>query len=350
MVLDKYISDLLYRYECVIVPGFGGFITNKISARNISSQHKFFPPTKEIAFNKNLDTNDGLLANYLVQAKKISYAHALEIIENSVADWNTLLEEDNTFDIKKVGSFKLNEDKKLEFTPEEDVNYLTESYGLSSVTSLAVKRAGEKVKVKQLNYDDSANSLVSIRKYVRYAAIIIPFIAIGALSYYQINTNSLPVNNASVGIDTESKVIEQPTIKVENKAENTAKVVVKSEETPIAKPTVKSADVSVKEVAKPEVNSVDVPVKEVAKPVVENKKPLKYHVISGVFSNEENAEKNVRNLKSKGIDANIIGVNKRGLYMVAYKSFDNVREASRFKNKINAIDNKGAWIWKKTIK
>jgi hypothetical protein len=77
MNLDKFISDLLYRYDCVIVPGFGGFIANRVSAKNISSQHKFIPPTKEIAFNSNLNQNDGLLANYIKRSNNISYSHAI---------------------------------------------------------------------------------------------------------------------------------------------------------------------------------------------------------------------------------------------------------------------------------
>lgn len=314
MVLDKYIGDLLYRYECVIVPGFGGFITNKVSAKNISSQHKFFPPTKEIAFNRNLDKNDGLLANYLVQAKKISYTHAVEVIETSVADWQTLLDEDNTFDIKKIGSFRLNEDRNLEFTAVEDVNYLTESYGLSSFTSLAIKRAGEKAKVKPFTSDASAIPSVNIRKYVRYAAIIVPFIAISALSYYQMNTGNAPVSNANISIIPKSTT------------------------------TVKSGPKTVNKKTK-----VVVPAKKKEIPVVLEQKVLKYHVISGAFSAKLNAEKNIRTLYTKGISAELIGVNKKGLHMVAYKSFANVNDAIIFMKTIKATDNSGAWIWKKSI-
>ena len=327
MTLDKYISDLLYRYECVIVPGFGGFITNKVSAKNISSQHKFFPPTKEIAFNRNLDNNDGLLANYLVQAKKISYVHALEIIETNIADWQVLLDEDNTFDIKKVGSFRLNEELNLEFTAVEDVNYLTESYGLSTFTSLAIKRAGEKANVRQLNPDDTVSTSVNIRKYVRYAAIIIPFIAIGALSFYQINAgSSLPVSNANIGIDTQI-ITEKPVVKEEGKTNITAKVIAPKKE------VVKSI----------ESESV------VVKPVIVEKKVMRYHVISGAFSSKKNAERNVRILNKRGIDSKLIGVNKHGLNMVAYGSFENVNDAVVFMKEIKVKDNKAAWVWKKKI-
>ena len=40
MDITKYISDLLYRYDCVIIPGFGGFITNKIGAKLDEKKHR----------------------------------------------------------------------------------------------------------------------------------------------------------------------------------------------------------------------------------------------------------------------------------------------------------------------
>lgn len=320
MVLDKYISDLLYRYECVIVPGFGGFITNKVSAKNISSQHKFLPPTKEIAFNKNLDKNDGLLANYLVQAKDISYSHALEIISNNVADWNTLLDEDNTFDIKKIGNFRLNEDRNIEFTAEENVNYLTESYGLSAFTSLAIKRAGEKAKVKPISGDNFKAGNSTLGQYVKYAAIIIPFIAIGALSFYQMNTvDNAPVSSAKISIVPDEVITDNlPTTKKESAKEETKVVKVKK----ITKtPKVKAA--------------------------LENKI---YHVISGAYSNQSNAEKDIRILKNKGINAEMIGINRKGFYMVSFKSFSDISSASNFMKTIKSTENKNAWIWKKDLK
>jgi hypothetical protein len=312
MTLDKYISDLLYRYDCVIVPGFGGFITNRVSANNISSQHKFFPPTKEIAFNKHLDKNDGLLANYITNAKKISYTHAIEIIESSVAGWNNELEKDNTFDIKKVGSFKLNENRDLEFTAEEGVNYLTESYGLSAFTSISVKRDSDKVKVKTLNLDNTKLSTSNLSKVVKYAAILVPFIAISALSYYQMSTDTnIPINNANIGISPEKtiKEVSSPNKQIEK---STTKII-----TP--------------------------------KVIVAEKKVLKYHVISGAFGQKGNAEKNINILYNRGVKAELLGRNKNGLYIVSFKSFTNIKDATVFLSTIRIEENNKAWIWKKTF-
>ena len=63
--IDVYISDLLYSYDCVVIPDFGGFVANYASAKVQAVQHKITPPSKKISFNKNLRTNDGLLNNYI---------------------------------------------------------------------------------------------------------------------------------------------------------------------------------------------------------------------------------------------------------------------------------------------
>ena len=43
MQIEKHISDLLYRYQCVTVPGFGAFLTETVSAHVTGSASSFFP-------------------------------------------------------------------------------------------------------------------------------------------------------------------------------------------------------------------------------------------------------------------------------------------------------------------
>ncbi len=50
MQLETYISDLLYRYECVVVPEFGAFLTQRESAKIHESTNAFYPPKKVVVF------------------------------------------------------------------------------------------------------------------------------------------------------------------------------------------------------------------------------------------------------------------------------------------------------------
>ena len=79
MMIANYIYDLLYRYECVIVPEFGAFLTQKHSAFIDKSSNIMLAPRKEISFNEQLKQNDGLLANHIQLIDKCSYEEAISI-------------------------------------------------------------------------------------------------------------------------------------------------------------------------------------------------------------------------------------------------------------------------------
>ena len=144
MAIANYIKDLLYRYDCVIVPHFGGFVTNKTSAQIGEDSLTFYPPTKQVGFNVNLTHNDGLLANYIASSENISFDQATSKIEDIVAVWNTTIKT-APLQINNVGSFSLNEKKQLVFSPTNKVNYLRSSFGLTSFESSVIERVHKKV-------------------------------------------------------------------------------------------------------------------------------------------------------------------------------------------------------------
>ena len=65
MNITLYINKLLNLHDCVILPGFGGFVTNYVNAK-VSEKNIFSPPRKIVAFNRNLKNDDGLLINYII--------------------------------------------------------------------------------------------------------------------------------------------------------------------------------------------------------------------------------------------------------------------------------------------
>ena len=81
MKLEQYISELLYQYDCVVVPGLGGFVANYKSATIQPIQNTFSPPSKSISFNKNLNANDGLLANLIAQKEGVIFDVAIKKID-----------------------------------------------------------------------------------------------------------------------------------------------------------------------------------------------------------------------------------------------------------------------------
>jgi hypothetical protein len=142
MEVLQYISELLVRQDCVIVPGLGGFIANYSPAKIHPVLHTFTPPAKDILFNASLKNNDGLLANYIAIKEKLTYAEALARIQDFSDQCSHRLREKSRVEIVKVGTLFPDREGNIQFDPEKDTNYLLESFGFSEFTSPAIKREG----------------------------------------------------------------------------------------------------------------------------------------------------------------------------------------------------------------
>jgi cell division septation protein DedD len=69
-----------------------------------------------------------------------------------------------------------------------------------------------------------------------------------------------------------------------------------------------------------------------------------HQIVAGAFRIQENAEKRVQELREKGYNASYIGVNKYGLHMVTYDSFDDVDKALEFLHEIKRTEAAEAWM------
>jgi hypothetical protein len=132
MNLEKYISNLLFQQDCVIVPEFGAFIAQKVNAVYQTENSTFFPPKKELAFNPSLTKNDGLLIQSVASANGISFEKAQEEVEGMVQFWKNHLEANATLNLVGLGSFSQTETNQMIFTPANQ-NFLLESFGLDAV-------------------------------------------------------------------------------------------------------------------------------------------------------------------------------------------------------------------------
>lgn len=288
MTVEKYINELLYRYDCVIVPNFGGFITNKIGAKVNSFSHTFHPPTKQITFNTHLKQNDGLVVSYIAAVENISFEKALAKINASVASWNESLK-NGAVVFENIGALAFNEKKQLIFEPQKEHNFLTNSFGLSTVSSPAIK------------HPVPANTSKSvIPLFAKYAATAVVLLSLGFIvrNGYQERQQEQMYASQKEAID---KKIQAATFVISN---------------PL--PTISLQ--------------------------VTKESPKSFHVVAGSFQFPENAEKKLKQLKKKGYNATILGLNKWGLTQVAFDSFYSRKEALAILTTIKKEVSKDAWI------
>ncbi len=302
MNLANYISDLLYRYECVIVPKFGGFVTNNKSARIDTSNNTLHPPYKQITFNSHLTNNDGLLANYIASVDNISYECALNYIQFEIDAWKEKVKAQE-LTLNGLGAFNLI-NSKLHFEPQQKINYLTSSFGLSNVVRSEIERITD-AKEQKAAVGPKVIPLAEKKapNYLKYAAVfVIGLSAIGfAGKYYQNHIQEKQLVEAQIQQDLMEEKIENATFM-------------------IAKP----------------LPTLNLEVSSSAK--------KSFHVIAGAFRFPENANRKVNQLLQEGYDARILGVNKWNLTVVSYGSFSNRDDAVENLFQIKKNVAKDSWL------
>jgi nucleoid DNA-binding protein len=174
--ITAFIKELLFGHDCVIIPGFGGFIGNYTAARIDKTSNTFFPPVKQISFNRNLNHNDGLLVGRISESAKLNYADARNLVEEFVNDIRGRLSRGERVVFTNIGSFINNHEGNIQFEPDKDANYHLDSYGL--VPFQITPLEGYDVRKRVLKYKDKEPvKQSSVRKILWRAAVIIPLLA-----------------------------------------------------------------------------------------------------------------------------------------------------------------------------
>ena len=311
MQITTYINDLLYRYECVIIPGFGALLTQYQSAKIDSENKTFYPPSKTLSFNRQLQTNDGLLANYIASVEKCTYETSLQKLRNYTGKLSLQLSEGELVSLSNIGDFHLNEENSVQFIPSSKQNFSTASFGLISIVTSKVTRQVDKETVEPLE-EKAPIYLIPERhgkkSYLKYAAIALVAISIAGFSGMKLYEEEVQKYNFAEKQKANSIVenqIQEATFSFENPL-------------PILNITFK-------------------------------KQTGKYHIIAGAFRVESNADKKIQQLREKGFTPTLIGVNKYGLHQVAYESFQERLDALKNLRKIKNTQNPDAWLLVKEI-
>lgn len=309
MNIANHISQLLYRFQCVNVPGFGAFLAETISANIQESNQTFYPPKKVISFNSHLKNNDGLLANHISISEKMSYDQAIIAIENAVSLWKIELESNRLLSLKNIGELRLNLENNLVFEPSNHLNYLTSSFGLSSFVSPLMKRELAITKTEETQKTQDIEVVYQIpatankrylNTYLKYAAVFLLSVGTTSIGYKAYLNEAEQAETLMVQADVQKEVnakIQEATFFINNSALE-----------------------------------------------AETKKTLPFHIMAGAFRNEKNANRELENLISKGYNARILDKNSNGLIPVVYGSFATYTEAQYKTTQIQNTINPVAWL------
>lgn len=307
MKMEQHITQLLYRYQCVTVPGFGAFLTEIQPAQLVESTNTFYPPKKVVSFNAHLKNNDGLLANHISQVEKISYEIAVQTISKEVSLWkNALLNQQNVV-FAAIGNLHLNTSGTLTFEASTQVNFNTSSFGLNTFVSPTVKREVLE-KMPEAITTEPIVLVPEIRtssrnSYLKYAAVFMLALTAAGSIGFKIYENKVDEELRMVQTEVQKDVqnkIQEATFFIEN------------------------------------------PLPNVTLTVKEERKV--YHIVAGAFSSEANAERKLGMLKAKGFNGKILERNKYGLVPVLYGSYSTYAESQEALKEIHKTESQEAWL------
>ncbi|WMJ74332.1 SPOR domain-containing protein [Cytophagaceae bacterium ABcell3] len=333
-MVEKYLQELLFEHDCVVVPEFGGFLARPIGAEIHPVTHKFFPPSKKIAFNEQLKLDDGVLISAITAGEGISRADALNAIQKHVEKVFQEIEASGQYVFKDIGKVFKNVEGNLEFEPQGNINYEEDSFGLSE---LYIKPVNKDITPIHRNPEHAKPVIINRpaikkentpmpekkeKKGLKALALMVPvLVLIGAgITFFAQKDDALlsglfAGNNSAE--EFESEGVEESldsAIEVEEKGHEVEPLLeeVETEEEPLVSEELPEAseEEEAEEVSAPEIHTV------------------KYYLVAGAFSNQANAVKLFEKYTSKGVDTKLIEPAKgNGLYKVTVAEFESGKAA-----------------------
>lgn len=366
-MIIKYLKELLYDNECVIIGDFGAFITQRHSAVIDYTNNRFTPPYKEIIFNNKLVSDDGLLIDFICKKESVTTAEAAEKIRRFVNQTMAALEVSSHVELESFGKISIDFKGDYIFTLEENLNLLPDSFGMEVFDCNAIYRAEtyheikEKIaveqKLKNTDYtvtlesvEENKNEVETVKRpslfkslaYTTLAFLLIfminwttdradsnlaswnPFLYSSPNEFFINLLNNQKAEN-TVAEEAESVVSENPEAIVEEIENN-----------PVAEAEMMTEEVVtiVPEVVEAEMPEIQLP--EILTP---------YYIVGGSFQTEASAAKCLDRIKKLGFDkADVLEKNNKGNIRVYYESFAEKQEALVRLDAIRKEYDKSAWL------
>lgn len=133
MDIKTYIKDYLLVNDGIIIPGFGGFISEDESAIFDLNENVFLPPSKKLLFKPDFSYKDDSFAKFIAQNEAIELNAAIQKLDEFVFNLKTQLKNKKSVTIEDLGTFTLSAKNDILFVQDKKFNLLADSFGLNSV-------------------------------------------------------------------------------------------------------------------------------------------------------------------------------------------------------------------------
>jgi hypothetical protein len=138
--LAAHIEKLLFLHDTLAIPSFGGFTVNRAAAAADYVGGAIHPPSKTLAFNENLITDDGLLVQDVATTHGLGTEEARRIVGEFVEKMQQQLDQREIVTLPGIGRLYKNYVQKIQFLPDS-TNFDPEAYGLPPLQFSPIARS-----------------------------------------------------------------------------------------------------------------------------------------------------------------------------------------------------------------
>lgn len=180
--LIKHIEQLLYREECVVVPGLGAFILHQLPAVADEPKGLIYPGRSRISFNSALNQNDGVLVQSYSTAFSFGYKRSLALVESDVQELRSQLLANGVAQMGEIGKLMQSRgEEQIRFIPNESHPFSVDHYGLQPVAMLPkVSTLGKSEEIKRGKRGDIYYLPINL-KHLAYGSAAAAMVAVALL-------------------------------------------------------------------------------------------------------------------------------------------------------------------------
>ena len=151
MPLAKHIETLLLQHDCVVVPGFGGFITNYVEAQpeQQDAMTVFYPPYRVVRFNQSLQQSDGLLVGSYMMAYDAAFPAAEKQMLRDVSEMVRGLSLTGRYELENIGLLRMDLSHRITLETVESGLTTPSFFGLTSMEMPSAEAVEAERKLKE---------------------------------------------------------------------------------------------------------------------------------------------------------------------------------------------------------
>ncbi len=130
--VPAHIEKLIFLHDTVVLPTFGAFVAKRRLAQVDPEKGTLAPPTRTLAFDDAILSNDGLLVADISRMHHIDPADAEEAVYTWIKDMEERLDRREIVALPGIGRLYKNYIQRVQFIPDAN-NFNTETFGLPPI-------------------------------------------------------------------------------------------------------------------------------------------------------------------------------------------------------------------------